>query len=516
MNKKSTAKVLPIAKKLRPFWSNSFSKSGELTIKIDYNKYIEVLESYGIYRVKKLGSKKDLDVRLVKLENNIIEEISKGYISTIFRNQFKENKSISNDEYSQLISKYNKLLSDSTLIALKELKPQENRAKSTKNITYTPFKNGVVRTTKKDSKIIPFKDIDGYYWKHEIINREFKLNPHNCFESNFYDFICKVSSEDQENPDKENINRFIRTFGYLCHNYSAPTNKAVILNDMGDHIDRQADGGRGKGIFISGVKEMNPSFQSENGGNWNPNDKFAFASYKENTSIIAIDDIPNSFDFRALFSSITDGLKVEKKGLDKFEISAWSAPKFIISTNYTIIGISNSHTRRRINLEFSDYFKQKNGLDYFGKHLFDEWSDDEWSQFYNFAFHCLKQYHKFGLMDDTEKFKKKQLLLNIPESYREPIQDLIEDQIASGQKEKFYFTTQLVELIENSSNIKIKAAKSVGIWLRQGEKIFNYKCERVRRKDEYQKRQRGYLITLDGFDESENLKGDSTSDDLPF
>jgi hypothetical protein len=117
------------------------------------------------------------------------------------------------------------------------------------------------------------------------------------------------------------------------------------------------------------------------------------------TMVIILDDVRKDFDFESLLSAITSNLVIEKKGKDPITIPFSDAPKFIITTNYTIDGTGNSFDRRKHEIEFSNHYNKYNTPDQeFGHRLFEDWDEDEWTRFYSSVIYYIQQYLRNGLV----------------------------------------------------------------------------------------------------------------------
>jgi hypothetical protein len=126
---------------------------------------------------------------------------------------------------------------------------------------------------------------------------------------------------------------------------------------------------------------------------------FAYQLVSADTQILVFDDVKKHFDFERLFSVVTEGLTLEKKNKDAIKIPFAKSPKIAITTNYAIKGSGNSFARRKWELELHQYYnKNFTPQDEFGKLLFGDWNDDDWSQFDNYMINCLKSYLVTGLV----------------------------------------------------------------------------------------------------------------------
>jgi hypothetical protein len=136
-----------------------------------------------------------------------------------------------------------------------------------------------------------------------------------------------------------------------------------------------------------------------NGKSFDFNQRFTYQQINLDTQVINFNDVKNNFNFEALFSVLTDGITVEKKGQKPFNISFEDAPKILISTNYAIIGDGDSFQDRMFEVEFSNYYsasyKPEND---FNKRFFEDWNESEWNSFFTFMLKCIQYYLTNGLV----------------------------------------------------------------------------------------------------------------------
>ncbi len=194
--------------------------------------------------------------------------------------------------------------------------------------------------------------------------------------------------------------------GFLIHNYKSPGYcPAIILND--EVISDHPEGGTGKGILIKAVEQFLTTVTIE-GKTFSFDKNFVYQSVNSDTKLLSFQDVNKSFDFERLFSVLTDGINVEKKGKDSIHFSFQDTPKIVITTNYAIKGAGNSHERRRFEIEISQYYnKSRTPFDEFKKMMFVEWSNEEFMAFDNFMIECCQFFLNNGLV--------KQEMINLPE-----------------------------------------------------------------------------------------------------
>jgi hypothetical protein len=113
--------------------------------------------------------------------------------------------------------------------------------------------------------------------------------------------------------------------------------------------------------------------------------------------------VSKSFDFEKLFSIVTEGMTVEKKGKDAYQIPFKESPKISITTNYTIKGEGASHNRRVFEVEIANHYNDSNTPeDEFKHQFFSEWDADEFGRFDNFMIRCIQFYLKNGLVESNK------------------------------------------------------------------------------------------------------------------
>jgi hypothetical protein len=260
----------------------------------------------------------------------------------------------------------------------------------TKDSSFIPFKNGVVKVSKNDVKVMSYIDVDGYIWENQIIQRDF--TPIKDSTNDFEDFVKKVSANDDVR-----IMSLETTLGYLIHSFKDKTDqKAIIFNDQ--EIDDNPNGGSGKSLMLAALSYFRRVVKID-GKSFNPGKSdFVYQRVNLDSQILAFDDVKRNFDFEQLFSIISEGITVNRKNKDEIFIPFERSPKIVITTNYVISGAGSSHDRRRHELEFFQYFhSRRSPLDEYGRLLFDSWGDDDWIRFDNYMIKNLQSFLSNGL-----------------------------------------------------------------------------------------------------------------------
>ena len=267
--------------------------------------------------------------------------------------------------------------------------------RDTQDTSFVYYQNGVVKTTRDKIEVLNYSDIDDLIWSNQVIKRNIDLKEES--DGVFKEFIWKVSGE--------SIDRYYTlksVIGYLMHSYQNEAKpKAIIFNDEMISEDIP-NGGSGKGLIHRAIGHIK-NLVIEDGKKFDPKGQFAYQKVNKDTQIFLIDDVPKHFSFESLFSIITEGMTVEKKGQDAYQIPFKDSPKISITTNYTIQGSGPSHERRVFEVEIANYFNEdKTPEKEFGHLFFSDWDDKEWANFDNFMIRCVQYFLKNGLVQSDK------------------------------------------------------------------------------------------------------------------
>lgn len=361
--------------KIHPFWVDSKGK-----IKVIPILFQMFLQSHGYYKYYIDGSS-----IIVQVQSNILEIVSIEHMKDFVLDYLKE---IGELEVWNYCAESTKIFTETYLSMLDSINVE--LLKDTKNISYIPFKNGVVKINKNKIELLSYIDIDGYIWKGHIIDRDYKeSNDH----TDFKDFVRKICNNQ---PDR--IDGMESTIGYLIHSFKDKTHqKAIIFQD--EAVDDNPNGGSGKSLIVNALKHFKRVIVID-GKQFEPNKgDFIYQRVNLDTQILAFDDVKKNFNFESIFPLITEGITVNKKNKDEIFIGFDQAPKICITTNYVISGTGNSHARRRHELELNQYFgEHKTPLDEYGKLLFDGWLINDWMLFDNYMINNVQKFLNYGLI----------------------------------------------------------------------------------------------------------------------
>jgi hypothetical protein len=277
--------------------------------------------------------------------------------------------------------------------------------KDTREKGFLVFKNCYYEINKDGIFQKPLTELNEYcVWKKQVIDRDFiYTGDHNAGE--FEKFAFNVCNQQDD--------RFLSLkslIGYLLHDYFNPTDgKAAILYDEALTDTDKPQGGTGKGLIAQAIRKIRNTAKID-GKNYKSDDKFKWSNVSPYTQVVWIDETGKYFDFKDLFSCLTDGWQVERKFANKFDIAPEDSPKVLICSNQVLPIEGSSFLRRQFIVELSDYYSSKiiTGTekpieDEHGILFSNDWSNDEWTKFYSFMMECLQLFLKDGLCNYDRK-----------------------------------------------------------------------------------------------------------------
>jgi hypothetical protein len=285
---------------------------------------------------------------------------------------------------------------------------------------FIPFLNGVVVIGQERSDLLEYSQVTemgyGGIWEESIIQREIDLD---TLQYGFSDkplvhqlggkysqFIQKAMIKDGDDKSENYLialKALESVIGYLCHQYNDPgTSKYIFLTDAS--LDGKPEGGNGKTLVIQSLEYVR-NFVQVDGKNWQAGGSAARFNLPdtitEKTDIVCLDDVQEGFDASQIFSATTGDFTIEPKGINKRTIPKDQKPKIVITSNYFPFGTGNSYDRRRHIIEFGNYWfhKERAGVsieDELDGLLFDDFSVQDWKDFYYFIFGCCQKSLRSG------------------------------------------------------------------------------------------------------------------------
>jgi len=366
------------------FWE--YSDKG--AIRVLHHKFKYFLQERNFFKFYPSGSNGFI---FIKINENLLEETNKDVIKDYVLKYLEHDaKGIKPFDYMAEKTKYF-TYDYLSFLDTKDIELLEDTPTS----AYLYYSNCIVSVSKDKVSKIDYLDSDGYIWRNQIIDREYTKSSSEG--SVFGKLLFYIANQEQSR-----FNSLRSVIGYLLHSFkTSANNKAIILND--ETISDTPNGGSGKGLFWNALSHMK-KVNSLDGKTFSFGDQFKYQTVSTDCQVLVFDDVKSNFDFESLFSLITEGIILERKGQLAIKLPVKKSPKILITTNYTVGGVGGSFDRRKFEVEFSSYFNANNTpLAVFKHLLFDEWNREEWSRFDNFMIECLQFYFEHGLVQHEFK-----------------------------------------------------------------------------------------------------------------
>ena len=381
------------------FWlSERINKQGELKWKINHLNFIYFLRYRGFRRF-------DIndDFIFVKIKDHILEEIPIHRIQDEvidYINSIKESdlEGITKEE---LLSKFvtsPAIFFNEKKLSILGIEKGLIFNSDSKEIGYIYYKNGFIRCSSDGYKLHDYKELEGYIFKNQIKNREFKES---TSDGMFSKFIWNISGKNEKR-----FQSLQTLIGYLLHSFYETKMKAVNLTDS--TISDNAEGRSGKTLLGRAIAHIKMVCEIS-GKDFDPTNKHKYSSVNLDTQIVFLNDLRKRFDFESLFNDISDAITVDRKNLQPFTIRA----KMLISSNDTFKIEGASAKDRVIEFELADHYNAEHSPETeFGCWFFRDWNCEEWQMFDNFMCNCLSSFLKNGLIEADQINLDRRKLLN--------------------------------------------------------------------------------------------------------
>lgn len=375
--------------------------------KIDQGKLIQFLEANGFHQTQIEGK-----VNLVDISQNLAQETSIYEIIQFLRNMLEL---FDPEVCSVFLKNPGSFVGYQKLLSLKQIDIFSDR--DTVNTSKFFFKNCYCEISKDLISVKEYELLDSPVWKKRIIKRSYEA-PVDSSPGQFELFCQKITG-----GTEERFLAFQSWYGYLMHrNREKGENKAVILYDEKMGEGDTANGRTGKSLLgevLSMVREVVPF----DGKDLKKNSVFKNQRLTHTSDLLFYDDYSKGQNLENLYSILTTGIEVEKKGKPAFYIPRAKAPKLLITSNYYIPGDGgDSDLARRYEFEISNYFSRKyQPENEFGIRFFAEsWPEEEWNKFFYFLFKCVQVYLVHGLIEaEPLSLHKNKLISSTCEEFEE-------------------------------------------------------------------------------------------------
>jgi hypothetical protein len=405
------------------------------------------------------------DYIFIRIEVNLVEQIDIPYIKGLLSSHIV---SISDDKVT-IAFQYvvNQIAGPANLQLLESKEVPIFRGE--KHTAYIFYKNIIYTVTRDNIISLNYANFNHLIWKSTIINRNAPTDRNGTGE--FETFLDNVFKDD----DSRKLIR--QSLGYMLHNYKNKTfMPALILNDNNE--DENSHGGTGKGIIRQALNKFLKTVV-EDGKKFDPSRVFSYQNIDLDTQLFVIDDAKKNFNIEELFSFISEGVQIEKKGKQPIRIEFEDMPKNLITTNYALKGSGESHKRRKLDVVLDNHYNAKHTpQDEFGHLLFDDWDKEQWDLFDIFMLRCISTY----LEEGVKPIEHVNLLLKQFRLETHPDFEDFAERLALNTE---YDKTEMLIMWRKESGIENFSKKVLSSWLNKFAKIKGYELKSDRKADRY-------------------------------
>lgn len=370
--------------------------------KLNLNAFEKLLRDLGFYRYL-FNVDRNYFVRIVE---NIVSTVDVADILRIVTEHIEAcggyRFSYKDTEYEftaeELAIKFRELRAQSTMYtqitaSLTHWNP--NLLKDNVNESFIPYRNGVVRVTASEIKLIPYAQIPYQVWKERILPRDYRYERNRGM---FEDFFINVMGRGKTTKEKlrsPTLKKALWYFGYMLQGTKRQsTARAWILYD----IKTGNNGRSGKTIVANAVGKIR-NLVIIDGKRTDLNDRFAFQTIEPWTDVVLIDDVAQRASLQPLFNMITGTAIADRKGILPIQRDL----KFMLTSNWFLESSGNSESGRQYVNQLDDFYVRygkENGdsitpiVDYHGKEFFTDWDRLDWNKFDSFCLRALQTHLK--------------------------------------------------------------------------------------------------------------------------
>lgn len=381
----------------------------------------DFLPAVGIFSLPDQDSKGVPHHQLIYFFENRVEAINEQQFETVIRKVLEE--SGYKNVYQRIHFKKGQFFGKKVLSSVPYLDGKKI-LRDSKSSSYRFFGNGYVEVASdKVTDATPYVSLidDCIVWNDSISTREYRPSEQTLGSHHFRSFVANLSRDANGEIDQQSFERLQVIIGYLCHRYHRESQrKCVILIDRLDdeNLIGGSHGGTGKSLLVRCLSEVVRTINL-NGKAFkrSTQDRFAFGKVDETHELVNFDDAAENFTFDDIFPHITGDFHIRRLGHNPTSIPGHRAPKIVITTNHPIPGSDTSHRRRQVLVEVSPFYRElleKDGTTPADVHggmelCGEDWSDSDWSEFYQFIFECIQIYLKQGLpkFDEESEIHKR-------------------------------------------------------------------------------------------------------------
>ena len=276
--------------------------------------------------------------------------------------------------------------------ALKQAKDQQEQVAITRQINAIAQKDRYVVKVNDDKFIFSefLRDLANIYWEKKAAG--------------------EALTEDEKKNENLALANIMFALGYLTAQYKDPAKPwLVFAQDMKVSEVGKASGRSGKSLLAMALKHVRnvASYQ------------FIYDGLSELHDIVNVDDMHEMADFGFFYTQITGERLVNAKHTSPVELVYEKSGKMLITSNYELPNTDSSTISRLLSVGVSDYYHEKSDYNEYkeswnprlkyGRALFYDFTEEEWTKFYLFMAYCVQlQMRFFKIEPPMDNLQKRQ------------------------------------------------------------------------------------------------------------
>ena len=399
------------------FWQLSADKKGGLKYELDTVQMKHFLSACGIWTIASSAHRSGYTFCYV--QDNVIELINEERIGkrckTILVDYLRRNHHYYSHGLHGVIDK-SRWLTATNLDNLETI--SINLVSAGKTYDHVFFRNGAVRVTADEIRIVKTSELNCHVYKDKIVDFDFvqekpffeirktkqlvELENHQAsfaphtpeffsiqkeidalrdidrYEVSFSSWECtfmqylyntgrqywrkeemgiQLTKDERKEIDLHFINK-VMALGYLLFKYKEDGKAwGVYAMEIEQSDEGEHKGGTGKSLFMNSIKHLRCAIR-EDGQKINPeNDDFMFQRVVRGiTDFINYDDLKETIDLHRFMTNITGDITVNCKYANAYNLDYKESPKVGFSSNHAIKNFDASLRRRTWFVAFSDYY----------------------------------------------------------------------------------------------------------------------------------------------------------------
>ncbi len=356
------------------------------------------------------------------------------------------------------------------------------------DVCYKLYRNCLAKVTAAGIEPVSYKKLDRYVWKEDMIpralvwDRDWMEGSYCRFTQNQCSDPRKLDANGQPTFDPPRWRAYVCSLGYNLHDFKTKMQPSLTIYSDSVEGDRERNGGTGKSMVIQFLQAMQAPGAAardrlvvETGDRLRADYNFNFDTVTRLTRVVVIDDLnPKRFGLEDLYSAVTVGITINRKGQQTEFIEYLAAPKFVVTSNDPVSGTRDSDLRRRMDVQLYPFYNAvRKPRDDFGCEFFGTgFSTLEWRRFDCFALYCV-----------ALSLKHKVAVDNLPAYANNVLEVSLELEIGDDLVE--FLDLQVLPLMQSAGSAKLDAKglktgfeEAYSIRRKESSKRFNSRLRR--------------------------------------